>query len=195
MLSAQIEGAIAGGIDVVQIREPGLPARDLARFARQCMSAIGRSRVRLVINDRLDVALAVGAHGVHLREDSIAIADARRLVPPRFVVGRSVHEPPPAARARSADYLITGSVFASRSKPGRPASLGLGGLRAMVRAADPCPVWAIGGITAERVRDVADCGASGVAAIGAFLPRPGTTAVASEVKQLTETLRRASTAS
>ena len=73
---------------------------------------------------RLDVALAAEAHGVHLREDSLAIDDARRLRGRPFLVGRSVHAPATAARARSADYLITGSVFETASKPGRPASLG-----------------------------------------------------------------------
>jgi thiamine-phosphate pyrophosphorylase len=174
---------------VVQIRETGLPARDLARLARQCVNAASDSRVRFIINDRLDVALATHAHGVHLREDSITIADARRLSHRDFIVGRSVHAPATAARARSADYMIAGSVLESASKPGRPASLGLEGLRAVVRAAEECPVWAVGGISAAHLGEVVACGVSGVAAIGAFLPRARTSAVASEVKKMTETLR------
>jgi thiamine-phosphate diphosphorylase len=188
-LLAQIEGAIAGGIDVVQIREAGLPARELARFARQCLNAVSDSRVRLIINDRLDVALAAHAHGVHLREDGITITDARRLTQRDFVVGRSVHAPATAARARSADYMIAGSVFESASKPGQPASLGLEGLRAVVRAAEECPVWAVGGISAAHAGEVIACGVSGVAAIGAFLPRARTSAVASEVQKRTEAMR------
>lgn len=186
---AQIEGAIAGGIDVVQIRETGLPARELARFARHCLNAARDSRVRFIINDRLDVALTTRAHGVHLREDSVTIADARRLSHRDFVVGRSVHAPATAARARSADYMIAGSVFESASKAGGPASLGLEGLRAVIRTAEDCPVWAVGGISAAHADEVIACGVSGVAAIGAFLPRARTTAVASEVQKVTETLR------
>ncbi|HUE85642.1 MAG TPA: thiamine phosphate synthase [Vicinamibacterales bacterium] len=189
MLTAQIEGAIAGGIDVVQMRERGLPAGEYTRFVRRLVAAAAESRVRVIVNDRLDVALAANAHGVHLREDSIAIRDARRLAHEKFVVGRSVHRPATAARARTADYLITGSVFDTESKPGQPASLGLDGLRDVVGAAGDCPVWALGGVTADRIRDLVACGVSGVAAIGAFLPQAGTTAVATETQKAVERLR------
>jgi thiamine-phosphate pyrophosphorylase len=173
----------------VQIRESGLPAGDYVRFVRQCIEAVRRSPTRVIVNDRLDVALAAGAHGVHLRENSIAINDARRLAPKGFLVGRSVHAPATAARSRDADYLLTGSVFETDSKPQQPATLGLVGLREVVEAAGACPVWALGGITAARVHDVLACGATGVAGIGAFLPRGRTTAVADDVQNVTELLR------
>lgn len=173
----------------MQFREPGLDAGDYTRVVRRCAAAAGRSRVRIIVNDRLDVALAAGAHGVHLREDSIGLSDARRLTPEKFLIGRSVHTSATAARARFADYLITGSVYETESKPGRPASLGLGGLRGVVRAAAGCPVWALGGLTADRARELVSCGISGAAAIGAFLPRLQTTAVAAEVQRVTEALR------
>lgn len=189
MLLAQIEGAVAGGVDVVQIREAGLPSGDYVRFVRRCLAAVRDTRVRVIVNDRLDVALAADAHGVHLREDSLAIAAARRLRGRPFLVGRSVHAPATAARAQSADYLITGSVFETESKPGRPASLGLDGLRAVVAAAGTCPVWALGGVTAARAREVVACGASGLAAIGAFLPRARSADVASAAKDAVEALR------
>lgn len=189
MLLAQIEGAIAGGIDVVQIREPDLPAGDYTRLVRRCVAAVGQSRVRIIVNDRIDVALAADAHGVHLREESVPISAARRLSHTEFLVGRSVHASATAARARSADYLITGSVFETESKPGQPASLGLNGLRDVVHAAGGCPVWALGGVTAERARDLIACGVRGVAAIGAFLPRARTAAVGAEVQRVTEAMR------
>jgi thiamine-phosphate pyrophosphorylase len=188
-LLAQIEGAVAGGVDCIQIREAGLPAGEYARFVRQCVHALGQSRVQIIVNDRLDLALAAHAHGVHLREESLTIGDARRLAPQHFVVGRSVHTAATAARARNADYLIAGSVFETESKPGQPASLGLDGLRAVVQAAGACPVWALGGITAGRVRDVVACGPSGLAAIGAFLPPGRTTAIAAAVQNVTELQR------
>jgi thiamine-phosphate pyrophosphorylase len=188
-LLAQIEGAVAGGIDVVQIRESGLPAGEYVRFVRRCVEVAGRSRVRVMVNDRLDVALAAGAHGVHLRENSMTIGEARQLSPPGFLVGRSVHARATAAQSRPADYLLAGSVFETDSKPQQPATLGLAGLREVVVAAGACPVWALGGITAERVRDVLACGVSGVAAIGAFLPRDRTTAVTEDVRKASEALR------
>jgi thiamine-phosphate pyrophosphorylase len=189
VLLAQLEGAIAGGIDVVQIRESEIPARDLTSLVRRCVAAGAQSRARIIVNDRIDVALSANAHGVHLREDSIAISEARRLSHREFFVGRTVHSSATAARARSADYLITGSVFETESKPGQPASLGLNGLRDVVRAAGDCPVWALGGVHPDRARDLVACGVRGVAAIGAFLPRVRTTAVASEVQKVTEVLR------
>ena len=188
ILFAQIDGAVAGGIDVVQLREAGLPAADYVRFVRRCVAAFG-SRVRVIVNDRLDVALAATAAGVHLREDSIAISAARQLAPRQLLVGRSVHGPATAARARVADYMIAGSVFETESKPGQPPSLGLDGLRAVVDVAGDCPVWALGGITADRAGKVVACGVSGVAAIGAFLPHSRTTAVAAETQKVTELLR------
>jgi len=173
----------------VQIREADLDTREYTYLVRRCAAAAGRSRVRIIVNDRLDVALASGAHGVHLREDSIAVGDARRLTPKEFWIGRSVHTATTAARARFADYLITGSVYETESKPGQPASLGPGGLHGVVRAAAGCPVWALGGVTADRARELVACGISGAAAIGAFLPRVPSAEVAAEVQRVTEALR------
>ena len=193
-LLAQIEGAAAGGIDVVQVREAGIPVGEYVRFVRRCVAGLGRSGVKVIVNDRLDVALAAGAHGVHLREDSIAINEARRASPRNFLIGRSVHASTTAVHARMADYMIAGSVFETESKQGQPASLGLGGLRAVVNAAGSCPVWAVGGVTADRASELVACGVGGVAAIGAFLPQGRTTAIASQAQKFTELLRFSLTA-
>ena len=186
---SQIRGAIAGGVDVVQVRETGLEARAYIAFLRECVSLTRGTRCQLIVNDRVDLALAAGAHGVHLREDSISIGDVRQLAPTNFVVGRSIHDAASAAGGRSADYLIVGSVFETASKPGQPATLGLDGLRQVADAARPCPVWAVGGISTETVREVKACGISGVAAIGAFLPSPSAVDIANDVRQRTEALR------
>jgi thiamine-phosphate diphosphorylase len=193
-LLAQIEGAAAGGIDVVQVREAGIPVGEYVRFVRRCAAGVSRSGVKVVVNDRLDVALAAGAHGVHLREDSIAINEARAVSPRNFLIGRSVHAATTVARSRIADYMIAGSVFETGSKPGHPASLGLTGLREVVNAAGSCPVWALGGVNADRARELVACGISGVAAIGAFLPQGQTTAIALEAQKLTKLLRFSLTA-
>ena len=190
-LLVQVEGAIAGGVDFVQIREGGLESREYAAFVRQCVARTTGTATRVLVNDRVDIAVVAGAHGVHLRESSICIAAARRLAPTEFVVGRSVHDVETARRSRAADYLMAGSVFATVSKPGVPASLGLDGLRNVVSAAGDCPVWAVGGITAAYAADVASCGAQGLAAIGAFIPSTPTSNLAGAVEGLTRALRRA----
>jgi thiamine-phosphate diphosphorylase len=167
-LDDQLRRAVDAGIDVIQIRERDLEAGALAALVDRALAIARGSSTRVVVNDRLDVALACGADGVHLRGDSISIADARRIAPPRFLVGKSVHSAAEAAAAAiGADYLIAGSVFPTVSKGGAPASLGLDGLRAVVRSA-VVPVWAIGGITLDRLEAIRDSGAAGAAAIGLF---------------------------
>jgi thiamine-phosphate pyrophosphorylase len=185
-----MRGAIAGGVSVVQIRERSLDGRDAVALVRDCLALARGTACRVIVNDRLDVALAAGASGVHLREDSVSIDAARRLATAGFVVGRSVHDAAAAAGARNADYLIVGNVFETESKPGREP-LGLAGLRDVVTAASGCPVWAIGGITPDRVPEVIACGIEGVAAIGAFLPRAGATDITEHVRRQTEALRLA----
>ena len=133
--------------------------------------AIARgSTTRIIVNDRVDVALACGANGVHLRSDSIAPAAARSIAPPGFLVGRSVHELAEAVEhAPAVDYLIAGTVFPTLSKPAADRLLGESGLR-RIAAAVRVPVLAIGGVTVELVPAIAASGASGVAGIGLFLP-------------------------
>jgi thiamine-phosphate pyrophosphorylase len=189
LLLAQIEGAIEGGVDVVQVREPHLEAGDYTRLVRDCVARTRGRRARIVVNDRLDVAKAAGAHGLHLREDGLPLEAARRLAPPPFLIGCSIHTAAAAARTRAADYLVAGSVFATASKPGLPSSLGLVGLEAVVRAAAPCPVWAVGGIGPRTIAAVRQAGAQGAAAIGAFIPVDPTEPLASAVQKLTADLR------
>jgi thiamine-phosphate diphosphorylase len=162
--------AARAGVALIQVREPDLPARQLSDLVRACCDAVAGTDARVLVNDRLDVALAAGAHGVHLRSASFPASEVRRLAPPAFVVGRSVHD---AAEARAVaaggdlDYLIAGTVFPTPSKPGARL-LGLDGLRAVVEAAG-VPVLAIGGIASgDRAAAVAGTGAAGVAAIGLF---------------------------
>lgn len=124
--------------------------------------------VRLFVNDRLDVALSVPTAGVQLGHGSLPVSAARALNP-LWWVGKSVHDlaEAEAARTEGADYLVVGPVFATASHPGR-APLGLAKLQQIVAAAGDLPVIAIGGMTAERVREVRSSGAYGVAAIRAF---------------------------
>jgi len=165
LVSAARDAAQAG-IDLIQVRERDLEARDLAAIVTRVLEASAGTPARVVVNDRLDVALTCGAQGVHLRADSIPIADARALAPPPFLVGRSVHSVDEARKAGGADYVIAGTVFATGSKPGA-ALLGLDGLAAIV-VATPLPVLAIGGIGLDEIPAVSRTGAAGVAAIALF---------------------------
>lgn len=166
---AQVRRAADAGIDLVQVRERDLEGRALCDLVSACVAAVRGTGTRILVNDRLDVALAAGAHGVHLRGASFPAARARAVSPPGFLIGRSIHsvdEARAAYRGGGLDYLLFGHVFATASKPGL-APAGLDRL-AEVAAATPLPVLAVGGITPDRAALVAGAGASGFAAISMF---------------------------
>ena len=143
--------AAAAGVDLVQVRERDMEARALSRLVGRCLDAARGTRTRVLVNDRLDVALAAGAHGVHLRSDSMPAARARSLAPIGFLIGRSVHSAGEAVQVSAdggVDYLLFGAVFATASKPGQtPAGVQM---LADVAAATPVPVLAVGGMTERR---------------------------------------------
>lgn len=167
-LVRQARAAAGAGVELLQLRERDLETAGLAILARDLVRATRGTRTRVVINDRLDVALACGADGVHLRADSMPAAAVRRIAPSGFLVTRAVHRPEDAAAAGPVDYLVAGTVFATPSKPADTPCLGTGGLAAIVRAAG-VPVLAIGGITAGRLEAVRLAGAAGVAGISLFI--------------------------
>jgi thiamine-phosphate pyrophosphorylase len=167
-LLRQTAFAVEAGIDVIQLRERDLDARALAALASAILDVTKGTSTRLVINDRLDVALACGAHGVHLPAAGLPVDDVRRIVPRGFLVGRSVHTVSEVEAAAGADYALAGTVWPSASKPVETRWLERGGLSQLV-AASRVPVLAIGGVTWSRVHDVAIAGAAGVAGIGLFL--------------------------
>ena len=159
------------GVSAIQIRERDLDDRDLVALVRRVLAAVGSAPARVLVNDRLDVALAAGAHGVHLRGDSIAGRRVRAIAPAGFLVGRSVHdldEVDAAAADGACDYLLFGTVFPSAGKPAGHHAAGLDALREACRRS-PIPVLAIGGIDPSRVPIVTQAGAAGFAAIGLFV--------------------------
>ena len=166
--------AADAGIDLLQIREPDVSGRGLFDFVQRLRHRTEGTAAKLIVNDRLDVALAAEADGVHLKEESIPTPLARRIVPAGFLVGRSVHGVDAAckAEAEGADYLIFGTVFATGSKPAGHRTAGLEGLRA-VAGAVRIPVLAIGGISLNTAALAAASGAAGVAAIGLFFDGAG----------------------
>jgi thiamine-phosphate pyrophosphorylase len=166
----RIHAAAEAGVDLVQIREPRLPDRALIDLTRRACDTVRESNTRILVNDRLDVALAAGAHGVHLRADSVSAARVRAVGGDRLLIGRSVHqlaEALAAAQEGGCDYLLFGTVFPSPSKPPGQRTAGLDGLRdvcARVRV----PVVAIGGVTRATAASVSAAGAAGIAAISLF---------------------------
>lgn len=156
----------AKGATIVMVREPTLSARALSDLAADVRQAARTRGLRTVISERLDVALAAGADGVHLRADGPPVAAARGVTPPGFLIGRSAHSEAEIDRAAGADYLIYGTIFETPSKPGVTGQ-GLEGLRRAVARFDG-PVLAIGGISPANVSDVLATGAAGYASIRMF---------------------------
>jgi thiamine-phosphate diphosphorylase len=172
-LLARVAAAARAGVHLIQVRQPALEGRALLHLVRQCVTAVASTPARVVVNDRLDVALAASAHGVHLRGDGPPAVRVRALAPRGFLVGRSVHaadEARAVAAQGGVDYLIFGAVFPTSSKPGGEAA-GIGALADVSRAVT-CPVLAIGGITVERIPEVSGAGAAGLAGIGLFTGDP-----------------------
>lgn len=169
----QARHAIEAGVEYLQVRERDLEARDLASIVSEMIVLARGSGTRVVVNDRLDVAIACGASGVHLRSDSMSVSSARALAPRGFVVGKSVHTIDHArAAAEGADYLIAGTVWATESKDAGHPVIGAAGL-ARIAAAVRVPVLAIGGVTLERLPEAARAGAAGAAGIGLFMTATG----------------------
>ena len=164
----QAKWAVTSNVDLIQVRERDLETADLARLVSDIVQVSRGSGTRVVVNDRLDVALACGADGVHLRHDSVRAETVRTIAPAGFLVGRSVHGLAEAQGAGPVDYLIAGTVFPTPSKPAATPILGLDGLADVVQAV-AVPVLAIGGITRERLDEVAATGAAGAAGIGLFI--------------------------
>src|SRR4029450_4858456 len=169
--------AVDAGIDIIQVRERDLESAALVDLVATIVEIAKGSPTRVVVNDRLDIAVASGAGGVHLRADSIAPRAVRSIVPGGFVIGPSVHDASEAGSdAGVTDYVVAGTVFPTGSKPTSKKLLGTKGLTDGV-AAVRVLVLAIGGMTIERAGQVAATGAAGLAAISLFLPSPSRTMV------------------
>lgn len=158
--------AMRRGATILQLRVAGAAARQLEKEAR---ALVPTAHVPVIVSSRCDVAMAVGAYGVHLPEADIPCSEARRLLGDRLV-GRSVHSLASARAAAEdgADYVVFGPVFATPSHPDREP-LGLDALR-QVCAAVAIPVLAVGGVDGKRVAECREAGAAGFAAIRAFAP-------------------------
>jgi thiamine-phosphate pyrophosphorylase len=194
-LLRKIEAAAEAGIDWIQIREKDLSGKGCSSLTREALQRAAKSyggkttATHIVVNDRLDVAVAERAGGVHLGEKSLPLAEAKRLVGSRaerneFLIGVSCHslEAARAAARGGADYLYFGPVFATPSKAAFGAPQGLARLAEVCHAVS-IPVLAIGGITLVNAADCFDAGASGIAAIRLFQD-------ARDISSLVQSLRK-----
>lgn len=173
-LSDTIGAAIAAGVDWVQIREKDLPTWELLALVSAAVALAAHGATRILINDRLDVALAAGAHGVHLGGESMPLAEVIRWcsksgVPENFLIGASCHSANDVvvAEQHGASYVILGPVFDSPTKARFGPPLGLQVLSEACRAVK-IPVLAIGGVRLENARACFDAGAAGIATIRLF---------------------------
>jgi thiamine-phosphate pyrophosphorylase len=172
-----VRAAERGGVTAVQLRLKRATGRELVEATKALVAALG---IPVLVNDRLDVALAGRAAGVHLGPDDLAIALARRIVPPSFIVGASAGNSVEAEAARAADYWGVGPWRASGTKPDAGAALGAEGFRRLVEAASGIPCVAIGGIRPEDVAAVMRAGGAGVAVVSGILGASDVEAAARE---------------
>jgi len=160
-----------GGATFVQLREKNLPALDFYNEAKAALTVARQRGVTLIINDRVDVALALGAPGVHLGQDDLPPEAARKLLGDDAIIGYSTHTVSQAISAASlpVDYIAIGPIFQTSSKANSDPVVGLDGLRAVRKAIGDVRLVAIGGISQENAASVIDGGADSVAVISALL--------------------------
>lgn len=168
-----VEEAVAGGVTCVQLREKNCTTRKFVEEGLALQKLLQPKNIPLIINDRLDVAMAVGAGGVHLGQNDMMLRDARRILGPDYIIGISVESLGDArqAAAADADYLGVSPVFATPTKTDTAHPLGLEGLQAIRQAVD-LPLVAIGGIHPENCAAVMAAGADGLAVVSEIMSAP-----------------------
>ena len=188
LLLEKVKSVADAGVDWIQIREKQLSGRELSALVQEAVR-VAPAPCRVLVNDRLDVACAVGAAGVHLTEQSISVADAKQFarkrgLPASFLVGASTHslDSARAAADSGADYITFGPVFATPSKAGYGAPQGIERLAAVCRSLS-IPVLAIGGITPENAGACRSAGAAGIAAIRLFQHPADLPAIVRQLRQ------------
>jgi len=187
-LAEVVERAVRGGATAVQLREKSLGAGRFLAEVGELKRSLAGTGVPLFVNDRVDVALAAGADGVHVGQDDLPAAEARRLVGPGVLLGVSVATPEEARRALAdgADYVSVSPVFLTPTKPDAEVAVGLEGVARIRKAVPDAAVLAIGGIDARNARAVVAAGADGVAVVSAIMaamdPQAAAAAIRGEVE-------------
>lgn len=193
-LEEVVAAAVQGGVTCVQLREKQLGTVDFLAQARALKALLTPRNIALVINDRIDVALACDAEGVHLGQSDMPVEDARRLLPPEVFIGWSVETMDDVARSAAlpVDYLGVSPIFATSTKTDTQAPWGLHGLQ-QVRAATTLPLVAIGGLHAGNAVDVLRAGADGLALVSALCSANDPQAAAATLRALCDQVFHAKT--
>lgn len=167
----QVRRLIGGGATLIQLREKHLSPREFFADAENAVRAARDNGVKIIINDRVDIALALGADGVHLGQEDLSPAKAREILGPEAIIGFSTHNLHQVGEATRLplDYLAIGPVFATATKENPDPVVGLAGVRVAVSNAAGKPVVAIGGIGGANFRDILAAGAKSVAMISSIL--------------------------
>lgn len=171
----QVRRLIDGGAEFIQLREKRMAAGAFYEDALSAIEIAHKSGVCAIINDRVDIALALKADGVHLGQDDLPPGEARKILGPEAIIGFSTHsvEQALAAIQLPVDYIAIGPIFATATKENPDAVVGIDGLRAVGEAVGELPLVAIGGIGSENFRAVLDAGADSIALISGILADPG----------------------
>jgi thiamine-phosphate pyrophosphorylase len=167
----QVKALLAGGARFIQIRDKNLSSRELFGAIEECQALAREYDATLIVNDRVDIAMAIGADGVHLGQDDLPPVEARKLLGPDAIIGVSTHSVEQAVEAIKlpVDYIAAGPIFRTGSKAGHDPEIGLGGLRKIRKAIGDFPLVAIGGIGLENCSDVHLTGADSTAMISALV--------------------------
>jgi len=190
LLEQVVEAALRGGATVIQLREKEASTREFIVLGRRLQELCRARQVPLIINDRLDVALAIEADGVHVGQDDMPVALARRFLGPDRILGATASTPQEArqAEADGADYLGCNAVFYTPTKTDTGTPLGIEGFRRLVQTVS-IPVVAIGGIKATNAAELIRAGAAGVAVVSAVMAADDPEAAAREICQVVRAAR------
>lgn len=183
-----VEKAVRGGVSLVQLREKDCDTRKFVELARALKALLAGSGVPLLINDRVDVAMAADADGVHIGQSDMLYSDARRLLGPSKIIGLSVEnmrEVDEANAIEDLDYVAVSPVYLTPTKTDTAAAFGLDGLREAVRRSVH-PACAIGGMNAGTIADVMRCGTDGVAVVSAIMSAPDPAEAAAGLRRIVD---------
>lgn len=185
----QIEELIKGGARFIQLREKHSSPRDFYDAAEQAIMAARKSSVRIIVNDRVDIALSLKADGVHLGQDDLPPEYARRILGPEAIIGFSTHSPEQALAALDLpiDYIAIGPIFITTTKKNPDAPLGIEGLKEVRKITGNFPLVAIGGISSKNLNDIFEAGADSAAMIGDLVSDPVT--IAEKLRWLSQLAR------
>lgn len=187
-----VRAAVAGGASVVQLREKDIPTRAFVDVAKQFKALLAGSGVPLIVNDRVDVALAADADGVHVGQDDMEVADVRRLIGPSRILGLSVEtlDQARAAEDWDVDYYGVSPIFATPTKTDTRGAWGIDGLRALRERTDR-PLVAIGGLHVGNAAEVVAAGADGVAVVSAICAAGDPRAAAADLRRVVDAVQAA----